>query len=64
MYVCKKCGMTAAYNDGSRRSDMSVHVCRMCDNTAAFARVEIPYAYKLLTQELQTINIVPRIITA
>jgi DNA-directed RNA polymerase beta subunit len=27
------------------------------------SRVEIPYAYKLLAQELQTINIVPRIIT-
>jgi hypothetical protein len=27
------------------------------------SRVEIPYAYKLLAQELQTINIVPRIRT-
>jgi DNA-directed RNA polymerase II subunit RPB2 len=63
VHVCKRCGMTAAYNDGSRRSDMAVHKCHTCDNTTDFARVEIPYAFKLLSQELQTINVVPRLIT-
>jgi DNA-directed RNA polymerase II subunit RPB2 len=65
--VCKKCGMIAAYNDGSKkvfvRDDFTVHLCRTCDNTTDFALVEIPYAYKLMSQELQTINVVPRILT-
>ena len=36
---------------------------RTCDNQTDFAKVEIPYAYKLMSQELQTINVVPRLIT-
>ena len=67
--ICKKCGMIAVYNDGSNNSklysngDFTIHLCRTCGNTTDFAKVEIPYAYKLLSQELQTINVVPRIIT-
>jgi DNA-directed RNA polymerase II subunit RPB2 len=68
VHVCKKCGMMASYNDGSSRrlhskSDMTVYLCNTCENTTHFARVEIPYAFKLLSQELQAINVVPRIIT-
>lgn len=67
-YVCGKCGMIAAYNDSSRKnfsskSDMTIHLCNTCGNMTEFSRIEIPYAYKLLSQELQTMNIVPRIIT-
>lgn len=69
VHVCKKCGMIAAYNDGNKSkmyavNDFTIHNCNTCDNRTEFARVEIPYAYKLMSQELQTINIVPRIITA
>jgi DNA-directed RNA polymerase beta subunit len=35
----------------------------MCDNRTDFAYVEIPYSCKLLFQELQTMNVVPRIMT-
>ena len=68
VYVCKKCGMIATYNDGTKNTlygagDFTIYNCRTCDNTTHFAKVEIPYAYKLLSQELQTINVVPRIIT-
>lgn len=68
VYVCRKCGMIASYNDGDKTkmyatADFSIHLCKTCDNRTDFARVEIPYAYKLMAQELQTINIVPRIIT-
>lgn len=63
--------MTAAFNDNTMRlslknnsnNDMSVHSCRMCNNHRSFSEVEMPYAFKLLMQELQSINIVPRIIT-
>jgi DNA-directed RNA polymerase beta subunit len=37
--------------------------CRGCGNTTNFSAIEIPYAYKLLLQELETMNITSRIIT-
>jgi DNA-directed RNA polymerase II subunit RPB2 len=66
--VCKKCGMIACYNDGNKNkmysnADFSIHLCKTCGNKTDFALVEMPYANKLLFQELQTINVVPRIIT-
>ena len=69
VHVCNRCGMIAAFNDGNHRKsfakdDFTVHLCYTCDNTTDFSRVEVPYAYKLLTQELQTINVCPRLITA
>ena len=58
VHVCKRCGMIAAVND-----KMGIHCCHMCENRTEFAYVEIPYACKLLFQELQTMNIAPRIMT-
>ena len=58
VFVCKKCGIIASYND-----KMHIHHCRMCDNRVDFAYTEIPYACKLLFQELNTMNIAPRFIT-
>ena len=68
VHVCKKCGMIATYNNGDfgpmrAKPDMAVHFCHTCNNSTDFAYVEIPYAYKLMSQELQAINVVPRIIT-
>jgi len=67
VYVCKKCGMIASYNNGSKKQlykdEFTVHHCKTCDNYTDFAYVEMPYSYKLLSQELQTINVVPRLIT-
>jgi len=58
VHVCKRCGLIASYND-----QVHIHNCRTCDNTTDFAYVEIPYACKLLFQELITMNIAPRVIT-
>lgn len=58
VYVCKQCGMIASYND-----EKHIHHCRTCDNRVDFDYVEIPYACKLLFQELITMNIAPRIMT-
>jgi DNA-directed RNA polymerase beta subunit len=61
--------MIAAYYNGENRrinkanDNFTIHYCNTCGNMTEFARVEIPYAYKLMAQELQTINVVPRIIT-
>lgn len=68
MHVCRKCGLIASYNDGNinkmyDNNDFSIHLCKTCNNTTDFARVEVPYSFKLMSQELQTINVVPRIIT-
>jgi hypothetical protein len=38
-------------------------LCKTCDNTTEFAPIQIPYAYKLLMQELETMNIASRIYT-
>jgi len=56
--ICKKCGMIAAYNDVEH-----IHLCKTCNNKTDFAYVEIPYAYKLLSQELITMNVAMRVIT-
>ena len=73
-HVCKRCGLLAAVNAGASgayggvigkkdaMSEFTIHRCNTCDNTTDFARVDIPYAYKLLSQELQTINVVPRLV--
>jgi len=69
VHVCKKCGMIAQYNDNERgefnsdKYDFTIHKCATCGNLSDFAYVEMPYAFKLLSQELQTINCVPRLIT-
>ena len=58
VFTCKKCGLIAAYND-----EIHIHHCKTCDNRVDFAYVEIPYSCKLLFQELNTMNIAPRIMT-
>ena len=58
VYVCKKCGLIASYND-----KMHIHLCHTCGNRADFTYVEIPYSCKLLFQELNTMNIAPRLLT-
>jgi len=58
VHVCKKCGLVASYND-----KLHIHLCRTCDNRTDFSYVEIPYACKLLFQELTTMNVVPRVMT-
>ena len=56
--VCKKCGMIACVNP-----QKNIYICNNCDNRTDFAFVKLPYACKLLFQELITMNVAPRIIT-
>lgn len=58
LHVCKECGNIAVYNE-----EMKIYNCRLCENRVNFAKVNIPYAYKLLTQELITMHAMPRFIT-
>jgi DNA-directed RNA polymerase II subunit RPB2 len=68
MYTCNQCGMISAFNNGNYKNrysnlDFTIHKCKTCDNTTDFSKVGVPYAFKLMSQELQTVNIVPRIVT-
>jgi DNA-directed RNA polymerase II subunit RPB2 len=68
VHLCKRCGLVASYNDGNKGSsfskeDFAIHLCKTCNNMTEFAKVEVPYSYKLMAQELQAINVVPRLIT-
>jgi len=58
VHVCKRCGLIAAFND-----KVHIHHCKTCDNRIDFDYVELPYACKLMFQELITMNIAPRIMT-
>ena len=58
IYVCKKCGMQSSVNP-----DKKYFKCMMCNNLTDFARINIPYSYKLLSQELITMNVATRFIT-
>ena len=43
--------------------DKNYFKCMMCNNLTDFARINIPYSYKLLSQELITMNVATRFIT-
>jgi DNA-directed RNA polymerase II subunit RPB2 len=57
-YTCRKCGLLAIANP-----EANIWLCKGCQNTTEFAAIHIPYAYKLLVQELETMNIASRIYT-
>lgn len=57
-YVCKDCGVIAIANPSK-----NIFKCNYCDNTTNFAKVLVPYATKLLWQELMSMSIAPRMIT-
>ncbi|NCV15010.1 MAG: hypothetical protein EBV49_11020 [Betaproteobacteria bacterium] len=58
-YTCKDCGLLAIANP-----EQNIWACRGCNNSTSFARVNIPYASKLLLQELETMGIASRMITS
>jgi hypothetical protein len=55
VFVCKKCGMHANVN-----TDKGIYSCKYCKNNTDIAQVRMPYAFKLLNQELYTMNIMMR----
>jgi len=58
-YTCKDCGLLAVANP-----EQSIWACHGCGNTTNFSHIHIPYATKLLLQELETMGIGSRLITS
>ncbi|XP_057798237.1 DNA-directed RNA polymerase III subunit 2-like isoform X2 [Salvia miltiorrhiza] len=54
--VCRKCGLLGYYNE-----KLKAGICSMCKNGENISTMKMPYACKLLLQELQSMNIVPRL---
>lgn len=59
VHICDTCGLMA-----SKLKNHPGYFCKACDNTTDISLVQVPYAFKLLTQELMAINIVPRLRTS
>jgi DNA-directed RNA polymerase II subunit RPB2 len=58
VYICDECGLFAA-----KVIDKDYYWCKPCHNSTRISAVVMPYAAKLLFQELMSVNIVPRIRT-
>ena len=57
-FICNICGLIAHVNP-----ERDIHKCKKCDNYSNFSEVRLPYACKLLIQELESMSIAPRLIT-
>ena len=62
-HICSKCGLIA-----SKKIDKEIYICLACNKLpenqgemAYATKIVLPYAFKLLVQELMAINILPRI---
>ena len=58
VFICKECGMIASVNPQRK-----IYCCKNCNNYTQFSEIRCPYAYKLLTQELESMNISSRLLT-
>ena len=57
IFVCERCGLVA-YHDIKQRK----YYCRVCDKKGKVSSVSVAYAFKLLLQEMSSLNIAPRLL--
>lgn len=57
VFVCRKCGLLCTGNP-----DKSIFKCNQCKNGTDIVQVRIPYAMKLLMQELMSLSVAPRMV--
>jgi DNA-directed RNA polymerase subunit B len=55
--VCERCGLLAYYDVKQRR-----FICRVCGEKSKISSVVIAYAFKLLLQEMMSLNVAPRLL--
>jgi len=64
-YVCDICGLFAQRlfkkDNQSHATPNDLHYCAACKNYTKISKVMIPYAFKLVIQEMMAMNIAPRI---
>ncbi len=56
LYICERCGLIAYYDAKQHR-----YVCRVCGDPSNISTVVVAYAFKLLLQEMMSLNITPRL---
>jgi DNA-directed RNA polymerase subunit B len=56
IFVCERCGLVAYHDVKQRR-----YICRVCGDKGKVSSVSVAYAFKLLLQEMQSLNIAPRL---
>lgn len=64
-YVCGKCGLIASrlkniQSQNVNPSHNDIYYCRVCENNIHIKKVIIPYAFKLLCQELMSMSVIPK----
>jgi len=57
IFVCERCGLVAYHDIKQRR-----FYCRVCDKKGKVSSVSVAYAFKLLLQEMSSLNIAPRLL--
>jgi len=57
IFVCERCGLVAYHDIKQRR-----YYCRVCDKKGKVSSVSVAYAFKLLLQEMSSLNIAPRLL--
>ena len=57
IFVCERCGLVAYHDVKQRR-----YICRVCGDKGKISSVSVAYAFKLLLQEMQSLNITPRLL--
>ena len=58
IHTCKLCGLIAQVNKKTNQ-----YYCKSCKNYQHFTEIQLPYAFKLLSQELESMALAPRLIT-
>jgi len=57
-HICNRCGLITPVN-----LEENISKCKKCKNYIDFSEIRIPYACKLLIQELESMSMAPRLIT-
>jgi len=57
-HICNECGLITPVN-----YEQNISKCKKCRNYINFSEIRIPYACKLLIQELESMAMAPRLIT-
>jgi DNA-directed RNA polymerase II subunit RPB2 len=58
IHICDGCGMIANVNP-----DENIYQCKTCKHNKTFSEIRVPYAFKLMVQEINTLSVGMRFTT-